>query len=120
MGMRVKVDLSKLHKMYNRSNLIKARKAALNDAHQAMEKYVPYDGGGDLRKESFINSDGTEIIYTMPYAKAQFYGVINNKYPVRHYTTPGTGKRWDLRLKNNKQDMKKVKEAFINGANWHK
>lgn len=123
MGIKVKVDLSKFHRKFSHQNLVRGRKAAINDAHQAMEKYVPRLSG-DLRKESVMDIDGTKIIYLMPYAKAQFYGFINNRYGgpfrIHNYTTSGTSRRWDLRLKNNKRDMKLVKEAFINGAKWHK
>lgn len=121
MGVKVHVDLTKFHKKFSQQALRRGRLAAANDAHQAMERYVP-KLSGDLRKHSKISVDGTQIIYTMPYAKAQFYGLIGPRpgYPVKHYTTPGTSKRWDLRLLANKRDIKKVKEAFINGAEWNK
>ena len=92
-----------------------------NDAHQAMEKYVP-KLSGDLRNASAIALDGTFINYVMPYAKAQFYGFITNQYGtfrIHKYTTPGTSRRWDLRLKGNLSEMAMIKESFINGAQWH-
>lgn len=131
MPIKVSVDLSRLEKEFANQNLVNARKAALNDAHQAMEKYVP-KLSGDLRKDSAMSIDGTKIMYMIPYAKAQFYGFITNRYGgpfrIHNYTTTdetppnyvNTSRRWDLRLKGNKQDMKLVKEAFVNGANWHK
>ena len=131
MPIKVSINLNNLNKKYSKQNLEHARKLALNDAQQAMEKYVP-QLSGDLRNAAAEKIDGTGIIYAMPYAKAQFYGFITNKYGgpfrIHHYTTTAetppdyvnTSRRWDLRLKGNKQDMKKVKEAFVNGANWHK
>lgn len=111
MGVRVKIDLSGFNKRFSSQRLIAARKAAANDAQQAMERYVPKNVG-NLRKASYVSDDGSHIVYEMPYAKAQFYGIVHGS-PVKHYSTPGTSKRWDLRLKGNRSDMVKVKEAFV-------
>lgn len=126
MGIKVHVDLTKLNQKLNTTQLRKARLNMANDAHQAMEKYIPMlhpDTSENLRSMSFVNSDGTSIIYTAVYAKAQFYGFITNQYGgpfrIHNYTTPGTSRRWDLRLKGNLSEMAMVKEAFINGAQWH-
>lgn len=131
MPIKVSINLNNLNKKYSKQNLEHARKLAMNDAQQAMEKYVPRLSG-DLRKTAVEKIDGTGIVYIMPYAKAQFYGFITNCYGgpfrIHNYTTTdetppyyvNTSRRWDLRLKGNKQDMKEVKEAFINGTNWHK
>ena len=93
-----------------------------NDAHQAMEKYVPKKEGY-LRETSKVATDGSSVYYVQPYARAQFYGFITNQYGgpyrIHNYSTPGTSRRWDLRLKGNLSEMAMVKEAFINGAQWH-
>jgi hypothetical protein len=102
---------------FNQSNLRMGRLAAVNDAHQAMEQFVP-KRSGDLREYSVIKPDGTGIIYTMPYARAQFYGEING-HPIKNYSTPGTSCRWDLRLKADQHLMSMVAEAFVKGANWN-
>lgn len=126
MGIKVHVDLTKLDQKLNTTQLRQARLNMANDAHQAMDKYIPMlhpDTSENLRSMSFVNSDGTSIIYTAVYAKAQFYGFITNQYGgpfrIHNYTTPGTSRRWDLRLKGNLSEMAMVKEAFINGAKWH-
>mgnify|MGYP002605803360 CR=1 FL=1 len=126
MGIKVHVDLTKLDQKLNTTQLRQARLNMANDAHQAMDKYIPMlhpDTSENLRSMSFVNSDGTSIIYTAVYAKAQFYGFITNQYGgpfrIHNYTTPGTSRRWDLRLKGNLSEMAMVKEAFINGAQWH-
>ena len=126
MGIKVHVDLTKLDQKLNATQLRQARLNMANDAHQAMDKYIPMlhpDTSENLRSMSFVNSDGTSIIYTAVYAKAQFYGFITNQYGgpfrIHNYTTPGTSRRWDLRLKGNLSEMAMVKEAFINGAQWH-
>lgn len=119
MGVQVHVDLSGFKRKVSRQSLINARKAMANDALAAMDKYVPYLEG-NLSKGTSINADGSQIWYTMPYAKAQFYGVVNG-YKITHWTTathPKATKRWDLAMKNNSDDMDKVKDAFIKGLDW--
>lgn len=111
MPLKVKANLTGLNRRFSEARLIDARKVAANDAQQAMEKYVPRLHG-DLRKESFVSHDGSHIVYSVPYARAQFYGMIGGSR-IHNYTTPRTSRRWDLRLKGNSQDMAKVKEAFI-------
>lgn len=118
MPINVKVNLDGFRRKFSGENLRRGRLAMANDAQQAMEKYVP-KRSGDLRKYSVVEHDGTSILYTQPYARAQFYGLING-HPVKNYSTPGTSKRWDLRLKGNTQDMALVKKAFLDGCKWQK
>lgn len=118
MGVKVNVDLSRLNRRLSRGNLIKGRKGAANEAHAAMNQFVPklHDSGTTLRNNSFISRDGKEIIYQQPYAKAQFYGFVGkNGARVRHYTTPGTSRRWDLRLKARQDLMNNVTNAMKKG-----
>lgn len=136
MGFNVNVDLSGFDKRFSRSNLIRARKAAADEARKIMNsKYVPSSTkgedkktGGSLRSMSYVSDDGSQVIYTAKYARAQFYGVIGpfkqgkragKTYKIHNYTTPGTSKRWDLKLKGSKDDMEKVKSAFIKGIEWN-
>ena len=119
MGVEVHVDLSGLNRKLSAESLKKARKLMANDALQAMDKWVPYLEG-NLSKSTAVATDGSAIWYYMPYAKAQFYGLVGPEpgYPVHHYTTAThklASKRWDLKLKGSKDDMEKVKSAFIKG-----
>ena len=123
MGVEVHVDLSGLNRKLSAESLKKARKLMANDALQAMDKWVPYLEG-NLSKSTAVATDGSAIWYYMPYAKAQFYGLVGPKpgYPVHHYTTAThklASKRWDLKLKGSKDDMEKVKGAFIKGIEWN-
>lgn len=123
MGVEVHVDLSGLNRKLSAESLKKARKLMANDALQAMDKWVPYLEG-NLSKSTAVATDGYAIWYYMPYAKAQFYGLVGPKpgYPVHHYTTAThklASKRWDLKLKGSKDDMEKVKSAFIKGIEWN-
>lgn len=125
MGVKVHVNLSGLNRKLSAESLKRARKLMANDALQAMNKYVPSssqgndESGSTLRGMSSIAEDGSSIMYRAIYARAQFYGFITNKYGgpfrIHNYTTPGTSRRWDLRLKGNKEDMNDVKEAFVKG-----
>lgn len=125
MGINVHVNLSKFNEKLNAQRLVKARKLMANDALQAMDKYVPSStkgqnqSGASLRGMTAVAVDGSSIMYRAVYAKAQFYGFITNAYGgpfrIRNYTTPGTSRRWDLRLKGNSEDMRRVKEAFAKG-----
>ena len=76
MGIKVKIDVGKLNSKFSQQSLQKAQRLALNDAFQAMDKWVPYKEG-NLSTQASMSLDGKSIVYTMPYAKAQFYGVVN-------------------------------------------
>ena len=123
MGVKVKINLDGLKRKTSSAALLKARRIVANESLAAMDKYVPYLEG-NLSKQVYIATDGSKLVYTMPYAKAQFYGLIGPKpgYPVHHYTTAThklASKRWDLKLKGSKDDMEKVKSAFIKGIEWN-
>ena len=123
MGVDVHIDLSGLNRKLSAESLKRARKLMANDALQAMDKWVPYLEG-NLSKSTAVATDGSAIWYYMPYAKAQFYGLVGPEpgYPVHHYTTAThklASKRWDLKLKGSKDDMEKVKSAFIKGIEWN-
>lgn len=123
MGVEVHVDLSGLNRKLSAESLKKARKLMANDALQAMDKWVPYLEG-NLSKSTAVATDGSAVWYYMPYAKAQFYGLVGPEpgYPVHHYTTAThklASKRWDLKLKGSRDDMEKVKSAFIKGIEWN-
>lgn len=123
MSVDVHIDLSGVKKKLSQQALIRGRKAMANDALAAMDKWVPYLEG-NLSTKVAISTDGSALWYTMPYAKAQFYGLVGPEpgYPVHHYTTAThklASKRWDLKLKDSKDDMEKVKSAFIKGIEWN-
>lgn len=83
-----------------------------NQALSNMNPYVPKKNN-ILSMSGTVNLDGSAINYNTPYAKAQFYGIVNG-YRVHRYTTPGTGRRWDLRAKS--KHMSDWKRAYIKGA----
>lgn len=107
-------DLSVFNRMTQSAGSRSVRLQVLNQMHQDMERYVP-KRAGFLRSQSFVNDTG--VHYTAKYARAQFYGLVNG-HRVRNYSTPGTGRRWDLRAKAvYKTDWQKVAvAAFLKEA----
>ncbi len=99
MAFRINVDLDGFMDQTSLTNVKRGQYALVNQAMSDMEQFVP-KRQGHLRDSVHATSDGGQITYAMPYAKAQFYGIINDKYPVHNYTTPGTTKRWDLKAKS--------------------
>ncbi|TFZ27294.1 minor capsid protein [Lactiplantibacillus plantarum] len=125
MSISVSTDFTGLNRKFSEANLKHGRIAAANDAMQAMNtNYVPMlhtDSNTNLRAESKVSTDGSSIIWNATYARAQFYGMVGKApgHRVYKYTTPGTSRRWDLRLKGNANLMKKVSETFVNGAGFN-
>lgn len=121
MPIKVKVNLQGLNQRFSEENILRARKKMATQAQQEMNVYVPSstkgkkENGTTLRGEVVIASDGSTVTYNVPYARAQFYGFITNKYGgpyrIHNYTTHGTSRRWDLRMKANKEAMDRVKNA---------
>ena len=92
----VKVDLAKLNKKLSPAQFQKGKEIMANQALLDMNKLVPMDRK-TLRASGHVTSRG-DIEYSTIYARAQFYGT-NGKRVFRKYSTPGTGKRWDLKAK---------------------
>lgn len=119
MGVKVKINLDGLKRKTSSAVLLKARRIVANESLAAMDKYVPYLEG-NLSKQVYIATDGSKLVYTMPYAKAQFYGVINGS-PITHWTTAThklATKRWDLSMKGNKEDMNKIMDSYVKAMKW--
>ena len=72
--------------------------AFTNECVRRMDKYVPMDEG-DLRTN--INITKHSVTYESPYASYQYYGIrADGTRKVQHYTTAGTGPKWDERMKS--------------------
>lgn len=116
---KIDVDLH-LDNLFSNSKIDKARYVVANQAMADMDQFVPYKVG-TLSQSAHINADGSQITYTTPYAKAQFYGIINGS-PVRNYTRsehPMASKRWDLRAKAlyGQQWADIAKKSLLGGSN---
>lgn len=110
----ISIDLSGVRKKISSEANINGQRALANQATADMNPFVPMSsGGGSLRVAVSITRDGSSINYHMVYAKAQFYGT-NGKAIFRKYSTPGTGKRWDLKAKA--LYLPAWKRAYLKGA----
>ncbi|MCG0820908.1 capsid protein [Lactiplantibacillus plantarum] len=98
MAFRINVDLDGFMDQTSLTNVKRGQYALVNQAMSDMEQFVPKDQG-HLRDSVHATSNGSQITYAMPYAKSQFYGMINGSR-IHNYTTPGTSRRWDLKGKS--------------------
>lgn len=91
----------------------RVQKFFTNACYKHMDKYVPKDSG-DLRTVVDVNADN--IVYEMPYARYQYYGVREDgTHQVQNYTTPGTGPYWDKRMVSAEmQDVEKEVQDYVN------
>lgn len=115
----INVNLN-LGRLFSTANVNKSRYVMANQAMADMDQFVPYKVG-TLSQSAHINANGSQITYTTPYAKAQFYGIINGS-PVRNYTRsehPMASKRWDLRAKAlyGQQWAGIAKDSLLGGTN---
>lgn len=116
-----KVDVNlNLGRRFSDANVSKARYVMANQIMADMDQFVPYKVG-TLSQSVHINANGSQITYTTPYARAQFYGIVNGS-PVRNYTRsehPQASKRWDLRAKAlySQQWADMAKKSLLGGSN---
>jgi hypothetical protein len=83
----------------------KARKYLASEIVRLSDPYVPFQQGG-LKNQRQIASDGSEIVYTQPYAHYQWYGEVMAGRPPKSYTgrkinysgAPTRGERWTERM----------------------
>lgn len=101
MGFRINSNLNVFNNIKNAAESAKVVTPVLNQMESDMQRFVPYDQG-NLTRDTLIDTQRRQIVYQMPYAKAQFYGVVGGRYPIKNYTAtthPQAGKRWDLKGK---------------------
>lgn len=96
------VNLGKVERKLSQSNADKAQYMLANQMLADMNQYVPYREN-PLRTSGALSPDNKVAYWNTPYARAQFYG-SNGIVAFRQYTTPGTGRRWDLMAKANHMD----------------
>ncbi len=94
MAVTVQTELTKVKDILSVNRFDRMRHALANQMLADMNMYVPRRDG-TLRETGLVEADLEHISWDTRYAKAQFYGT-NGKVVFRNYTTPGTGKRWDL------------------------
>lgn len=105
MAFEVHSELDGLSRLQSQRTRQRAESLVLDQMQRDMEPLVPKRGDGaiGLRASAYIDASQHALIYDTIYARRQFYGIIldgaGGEHPIHHYTTAGTGKRWDLRGK---------------------
>lgn len=113
---KVVIDLTGAQQKLSPESRQKGQYAVANQFLSDANPYVPKQEG-ILRLATSIDTDGSAVNYNMPYAKPQFYGFVGKgQHRVYNYTTPGTSRRWDLRVKAN--HMKDLERAYLKGAGY--
>lgn len=123
MSVKVTVD-------FNADNILKvrglgssngARKHLASEVARFCDPYVPMQSGM-LKNQRTIASDGSQLVYTQPYAHYQYYGQVMAGRAPKSYTgadltysgAPMRGAQWDKRmLADRKQDLVNSVEAYI-------
>ncbi|WP_323074862.1 minor capsid protein [Limosilactobacillus reuteri] len=118
MSVQVSYNGKKLSEIFSQANLEKANYIVASQAMQDMDQFVPYKQG-HLAGSAHISDNKQTIVYDAPYAKAQFYGIINGS-PVVNYTHsehPQATKRWDLKAESLYMDkwLDKASDSLLGG-----
>ncbi|PWJ49352.1 minor capsid protein [Faecalicatena contorta] len=111
MGVSIKVHLGGAYRKLDAKARIRGQYAMANQMLADMNQFVP-KLSNTLRTTGRMSGNGDSLIWNTKYAKAQFYGK-NGKAVFKNYSTPGTGKRWDLKAKG--QCMDSWKRAYLRG-----
>lgn len=117
----VKIDAQKIlaDRGLGRSN--KVQKYLASEVVRLSDPYVPMQQGM-LKNQRQISSDGSQIVYTQPYAHYQYYGQVMAGRAPKHYTgdkltyngAPMRGARWTERMIADKsKEIERNIEKFI-------
>lgn len=101
MPIKVNYKGGRLGSKLNKARFKRVNAELANQVMADMDQFVPYKNG-PLANSAHVAANDKTIVYTVPYARAQFYGIINGS-PVVNYTRtehPQATKRWDLRAKS--------------------
>lgn len=124
--MRVKVNIniipSKIMASKGIGSSNKVQKYLASEVVRLSDKYVPLLQGS-LKTQNTIANDGSQIVYTQPYAHYQYYGEIMAGRPPKKYTgekltyngAPMRGARWTERMMiDKKKEIENNLATFIN------
>jgi hypothetical protein len=123
MRVKVKVDFntSKILASRGLGGTNKVRKYLASEVVRLSDPYVPMQQGA-LKNQRQIASDGSQIVYTQPYAHYQYYGEVMAGRPPKSYTgreisysgAPTRGARWTERMMIDKgHEIEKNVENYI-------
>lgn len=122
MSVKVKVDISpaKILRARGLGSDTGACKYLASEVKRLCDPYVPMQQGA-LKNITTIAADGSQLVYTQPYAHYQYYGEVMAGRPPKHYTGTAIkyhgamrGKEWDKRMLADKsKDLERSLDAYI-------
>lgn len=121
--MSVKVNLPKAEilKRLGLGGTNKVQKYLASQVKRLCDPYVPMQQG-TLKNNATVAGDGSNIVYTQPYAHYQYYGKVMAGRAPKKYTgkkidyhgAPMRGKQWDKRMLADKsKDLERSIDAYI-------
>ena len=114
------IDSNKLLKKLGLGSDNSVQRYMCSEVARFCDPYVPMQQG-ILKNTTSMASDGSELIYTAPYAHYQYYGEVMAGRAPKHYTGDSLtyhgamrGKEWDKRMMADKsKDLERSIELFI-------
>lgn len=121
--MSVKVNLPKAEilKRLGLGGTNKVQKYLASQVKRLCDPYVPMQQG-TLKNNATVAGDGSNIVYTQPYAHYQYHGKVMAGRAPKHYTgddltyhgAPMRGPQWDKRMLADKsKDLERSIDAYI-------
>lgn len=121
--MSVKVNLPKAEilKRLGLGGTNKVQKYLASQVKRLCDPYVPMQQG-TLKNNATVAGDGSNIVYTQPYAHYQYYGKVMAGRAPKHYTgddltyhgAPMRGPQWEKRMLADKsKDLERSIDAYI-------
>ena len=123
MNIKIDINVDKILSERGMGKSDKVQKYLASEVVRLSDKYVPFQQGA-LKNQRTIASDGSQIVYTQPYAHYQYYGQVMGGRAPKHYTgdsltyngAPMRGARWTERMMADKRDeIVKNVETYIGG-----
>ena len=121
MKVTVNIDSKKILASRGLGSSDKVKKYLASEVVRLSDPYVPMQQGA-LKNQRTIAADGSQIVYTQPYAHYQYYGKVMAGRAPKKYTgddltyhgAPMRGVRWTERmLADKKHEIEKNVETFI-------
>ena len=126
MSVNIKVDIptEKILKARGLGSDIGARKYLASQVKNYCDPYVPMSSGAGthMKNQATIAADGSQLVYTQPYAHYQYYGQVMAGRAPKKYTgdsltyhgAPMRGSNWDKRMLADKsKDLERSMDAYI-------
>lgn len=121
MRIAVNIDAKKILAERGLGSSNKVQKYVASEVARLSDPYVPMQQG-HLKNLHTIAADGSQIVYTQPYAHYQYYGKVMAGRPPKKYTgddltyngAPMRGARWTERMLIDKRaEIENNVEKFI-------